>query len=164
MDHPSEERLGVSLLGEPDPGHARGAVHGWRGNLWGCGVSTLPGKPTDRHTPVAASDTLPMSIYSHTPSLLLFSRRTSSLSGTKLLVTRRPLPASETPCAESSTYLPTPSWSTRRTQTALSMYVSSFYYILFNPFCLSDIQICMHISQELYIHILNKTVLMFVTT
>lgn len=58
----------------------------------------------------------------------LIPRRTSSPSGTKRRVTSRPLPASETHCAESSTCRPTPSWSTRHTQTALSMYVSTFYY------------------------------------
>lgn len=89
-------------------------------------------KLTNRPTPVFTSKHVPPSVHSHMPSLLLVSRRTSSPSGTKLLVTRRPLPASETPCAESSTCLPTPSWSTRLTQTALSMYVSSFYYFLFN--------------------------------
>ncbi len=68
----------------------------------------------------------------HAFSASPLSRRTSSPSGTKPPATRRPLPASETPCVESSTCLPTPSWSTRLTQTALSMYVSSFYYFFFN--------------------------------
>lgn len=60
----------------------------------------------------------------------LFSvcRRTLFPSGTRRPVTRRPLPVSETPCAESSTFLPTPSWSTRLIQTALSMYVSPILY------------------------------------
>lgn len=58
VDHPPEERPGVALLGEPDPGHARGAVHGWRGDLWGRSVSTLPGKPPNRHGSVAPSHAL----------------------------------------------------------------------------------------------------------
>ena len=37
------------MLGEPDPGYAGGAVHGWRGDLWGCGISTLPGTLTNTH-------------------------------------------------------------------------------------------------------------------
>lgn len=85
---------------------------------------------TQTHTYVIPSPTLPISVNSDMHPLLLFSRRTSSPSGTKQLVTRRPPPASETPCVESSTCLPTPLWSTRLTQTALSMYVSSFYYFL----------------------------------
>jgi len=28
VDHPAEEGAGVSVLGEPDHGHVRGAVHG----------------------------------------------------------------------------------------------------------------------------------------
>lgn len=59
-----------------------------------------------------------------------FSRKTSSLFGTKRQATSQPRPASETRCAESSTCRPTPSWSTRLTQTASSMYVLSFYYFL----------------------------------
>lgn len=43
MDHPPKERSGVPLLGEPDPGHAWGAVHGRRGDLRGRGVRALPG-------------------------------------------------------------------------------------------------------------------------
>lgn len=57
-------------------------------------------------------------------------RKTLSPSGTKQPVTRRPLLVSETLCAESSTFLPTPSWSTRLIQTALSMYVFPFLYFL----------------------------------
>lgn len=68
--------------------------------------------------------------------MLLLTRRTSSPSGTKQPVTRGPPPASETPCAESSTCPPTPSWSTRHTQTALSMYVFSFFYFLLQLFFL----------------------------
>ena len=56
------------------------------------------------------------------------SRRTSSPSGTRRPATRPPRAASETPCAGCSTCPPTPSWSTRRTQTASSMYVSPFNY------------------------------------
>lgn len=52
MDHPSAERPSISVLGEPDPGYAGGAVHGWGGDLWGCSVCTLPGRPTSRYTPV----------------------------------------------------------------------------------------------------------------
>lgn len=43
MDHPPKERPGLPVLGEPDPGHAWGAVHGRRGDLWGRGVCALPG-------------------------------------------------------------------------------------------------------------------------
>ena len=83
-------------------------------------------KPTNRYMLFQPSRTLPGLTW------LLNSRRTSFPSGTKRPVTRPPPPASETPCAESSTFLPTPSWSTRLIQTALSMYVSSFCYFLFN--------------------------------
>lgn len=57
-------------------------------------------------------------------------RRTSFPSGTKLRAIRQPLHASETPCAGFSTFLPTPSWSIKLIQTALSMYVSSFIFYL----------------------------------
>lgn len=43
MDHPPKERPGLAVLGEPDPGHAWGAVHGRRGDLWSRSVSALPG-------------------------------------------------------------------------------------------------------------------------
>lgn len=76
--------------------------------------------------------------------MLLLARRTSSPSGTKQPVTRRPPPASETPCAESSTCPPTPSWSTRHTQTALSMYVFSFFYFLLQLFFLFSSSINLH--------------------
>ena len=48
VDHPAEEGPGITLLGEPDPGHAGGAVHGGGGDLWCCCVRALPG--THRHT------------------------------------------------------------------------------------------------------------------
>lgn len=83
-------------------------------------------------------------MHSNTFSFIFLSfRKTSFLSGTKLLVTKRPQPASETPCAESSTCLPTPSWSTRRIQTALSMYVSTFYYFPSNFSLYFPIKMCM---------------------
>lgn len=44
MDHSTPEGLSFPLLGEPHPGHARGAVHGWGGDLWGCGLCPLSGK------------------------------------------------------------------------------------------------------------------------
>lgn len=61
---------------------------------------------------------------------LHISRRTSFPSGTKLQAIRQPLHASETHCAGFSTFLPTPSWSIKLIQTALSMYVSSFVFYL----------------------------------
>lgn len=61
---------------------------------------------------------------------LHISRRTSSPSGTKLPAIRPQLHASETLYAESSTSPPTPSWSIKLIQTALSMYVSSFLFYL----------------------------------
>lgn len=53
MDHPPKERPCLPLLGEPDPGHAWGAVHGWRGDLWCRCVSALPG--TAKRTQVQTS-------------------------------------------------------------------------------------------------------------
>lgn len=61
---------------------------------------------------------------------LHISRRTSSPSGTKLPAIRPQLRASETLYAGSSTSPPTPSWSIKLIQTALSMYVSPFLFYL----------------------------------
>ncbi|XP_060540937.1 eukaryotic translation initiation factor 4E type 2 isoform X2 [Pantherophis guttatus] len=52
------------------------------------------------------------------PSSPSVSRRTSSPYGTRRPATRPPQPGSGTPYDESSTFPPTPSWSTKRTRTA----------------------------------------------
>lgn len=46
MDYTIEEGPSIPVLGEPDPGNAWGAVHGWWGDLWCRGIRTLPSKLT----------------------------------------------------------------------------------------------------------------------
>lgn len=82
MDYPAEEGPGVSLLGESDSGHAGGTVYGGGGDLWRCGVCTLPGTHIHRARRAHAhTDThtfsVPVSIVANTmlPSCLS-SRRT----------------------------------------------------------------------------------------
>ena len=43
MDHSSEEGPGLPLLGELDPGHVRGTVHGGGGNLRSCHFCQISG-------------------------------------------------------------------------------------------------------------------------
>lgn len=45
MDYSAAEGLGIPLLGESHPGHVGGTVHGWGGDLWGCGLCPVSGKP-----------------------------------------------------------------------------------------------------------------------
>lgn len=44
MDYSTSEGLSISLLGESNPGHVGGAIHGWGGDLRGCGLCPLSGK------------------------------------------------------------------------------------------------------------------------
>ncbi len=43
MDYPTEERPGLTLLGEPHTGNAWRTVHGRRGDLWSRHLSAIPG-------------------------------------------------------------------------------------------------------------------------
>lgn len=67
------------MLGEPDPGYARRTVHGRRGDLWGCGVSTFPGKAKSRHTRLHMVTNC-LTLRSHMPPLHAASRQEDIIS------------------------------------------------------------------------------------
>lgn len=120
MDHPAAEGLGLSLLGESHPGHAGGTVHGWGGDLWGCGLCPLSGKlPWARLLScVALAYLLPLVCFDDT--FCSSHRRTLFPYGIRLPVTKQPQPESGILFGACLTYLPTPLWNTKLTPTASS--------------------------------------------
>lgn len=66
MDYPSEERLGIALLGELDPCHVGRTVHGGRRNLWRCHIRPISGRqkksPLDMTSPEVIINLLTLEI------------------------------------------------------------------------------------------------------
>lgn len=121
MDYSAAEGLGIPLLGESYPGHVGGTVHGWGGDLWGCGLCPVSGKPPHGQVwflvlPLLSS--LPPVCFDD--SFCSSCRRTLFQYGIRLPVTKQPQPESGIRFGECLTYLPTPLWSTKPTPTASS--------------------------------------------
>lgn len=121
MDHSTSERLSIPLLGESHPGHVGGAIHGWGGNLRGCGLCPLSGKSTRPSvlSCVAAATLIDASGWFDN-SFCSSLRRTLFLYGIRPPVTKQPQPESGILFGACLTYLPTPLWNTKLTPTASS--------------------------------------------
>lgn len=120
MDHSTSEGLSFPLLGESHPGHARGAVHGWGGDLRGCGLCPLSGKSAQASVLSCVAALLIAASGWFDNSFCSSLRRTLFLYGIRLPATKQPQPESGILFGACLTYLPTPLWSTKLTPTASS--------------------------------------------